>query len=509
MIFCEARQKAPYTFLKSIIGILLFGYFLFSYLYSIIFSVSPAGYGAIPDPHLGLGITLLVAFMTIHRIDVVSDYFSELVDVKNNFERIVTRDPLIGVPNRAGFIRDIQEEIDRALLKDNPFCLLFLDIDDFQNLNESYGESIGDNILRQFTLRLAELFGGTGSLYRIGGDDFAFLLKDIRFEDEAANLAARIITSLRNPFSIEGASYLVTASIGVLLLPRDGEDPETVVKNAYSVLRHAKRTKNTYRVFNPNLVDASSNIIQTVNLLRDSINRDLFTLYYQPIVDRDKRIVYAESLLRCTNDNPLLGGPGNFIPIVEKAGLAKEVDSMVIHKAFHDMEMLIRKQFKISINLSTDQLVNLKYSDFLSSFAEQHGIENRYIVLEVTENQLMSNLSSGRESLKKLQERGFSIAVDDFGTGFSSLAYLTELPIDILKVDIIFVQSIPGDPKKEAMAHHIIQLAHALGLKVIAEGFETQEQFDFFRNLGCDFFQGYLFSPPLPVNELLGKYGNS
>ncbi|MGV7927811.1 MAG: EAL domain-containing protein [Spirochaetota bacterium] len=224
------------------------------------------------------------------------------------------------------------------------------------------------------------------------------------------------------------------------------------------------------------------------------------------MVDGEERIVYAEALLRCTGENQSLGGPGHFIPIIEKAGLAKEVDNMVIHKAFHDMEVLVGQRFKISINLSTNQLVNVRYSDFLSSFADQHGIENRNIILEVTENQLMSNLTSGKESLKKLRERGFSIAVDDFGTGFSSLAYLAELPVDILKVDMIFVQSVPGDPRKEAMAHHIVQLAHSLGLKVVAEGFETRAQFDFFRALGCDFFQGYLFSRPVPLNDLLKKY---
>lgn len=506
LLFREVRQKASSPFVKSLAGILVFGYFLFSYLYSTIFSGSPAGFGAVPYPHFGLGITFLIAFLTIRKIDIVNDYYSQLADIKKNMGDIVSRDSLLGIPNRLAFMRDLQAGIEATGSGGAPFSLLLLDIDDFQNLNESYGESIGDHILTQFALRLIELFGAAGSLYRIGGDDFAFLLRDIRSEQDAMDIADRIITSLRNPFTIAGTAYLVTASIGVLLLPRDGGDEETIVKNAYSVVRKAKKTKNSLSVFSPELVDASAGIIRTVNLLRDSINRDLFTLHYQPIVDSEERIVYAEALLRCTGENQSLGGPGHFIPIIEKAGLAKEVDNMVIHKAFHDMEVLVGQRFKISINLSTNQLVNVRYSDFLSSFADQHGIENRNIILEVTENQLMSNLASGKESLKKLRERGFSIAVDDFGTGFSSLAYLAELPVDILKVDMIFVQSVPGDSRKEAMAHHIVQLAHSLGLKVVAEGFETRAQFDFFRALGCDFFQGYLFSRPVPLNDLLKKY---
>jgi polar amino acid transport system substrate-binding protein len=305
-----------------------------------------------------------------------------------------------------------------------------------------------------------------------------------------------------------GGSYLVTASICVLQVPRDGDNSEVILKNAYSVIRSAKKIKNTYEVFTRELLDVSFNKINVVNLLRDSINRDLFTLFYQPIVDSNEKLVYAEALLRCVNTDAGLpvGGPGMLFPLIEEAGLAKEVDNMVIRKAFHDMEMHIKKSFNISINLSTNQLINPGYGEFLSSFASQHGIENRQIILEVTENRLMKNLSAGRECLRMLQTRGFTIAIDDFGTGFSSLAYLAELPVDIIKIDMVFVQSVPGDAKKEAMARHIVGLAHSLNLKVIAEGFETREQFDFFREMGCDLFQGYLFSLPVPLRELIAEY---
>jgi polar amino acid transport system substrate-binding protein len=246
--------------------------------------------------------------------------------------------------------------------------------------------------------------------------------------------------------------------------------------------------------------------IHAVNLLRNSINRDEFMLYYQPIVDKNKKVKHVESLLRCTNADTSIGGPGIYIPLLEEAGLIKEIDNMVLRKAFHDMEIRIKKRFGLSINLSADQIVNPAYSNFLSSFTRQHGIENQKIILEVTENILIQNILAGRENILKLKEKGFRIAIDDFGKGFSSLTYLVELPVDILKMDIVFVQSVPGDSKKEAMVKYIIEMAHSLNMKIIAEGFENKEQFDFFKSLGCDFYQGYYFSKPLPIDELLAKY---
>lgn len=502
-VFLKSPRIDNSVFKKSSIGILLFGFFFFSYLYSIIFPGNEAGRGTTPFPFLSTGLVFLLFFKSIRDVDISNEHYADLIRIKNDLDRILTRDPLLGLPNRAGFIRDLQSEIDAAVISGSSFSVLFIDIDDFQNLNESYGESVGDTILNQFAQRMTELFAEIGNLYRMGGDDFAFILRKTDSENIARDIAGMIITSLRNPFQISGSPYLITASIGILMIPRDGDTPETIIKNAYSVMRNAKITKNTYSVFSPDLLGTSSGIIHTVNLLRDSINRDLFTLFYQPIVDGNKRIIFAEALLRCTNPDPSLGGPGHFIPIIQKAGLAKEVDNMVIHKAFHGMETLFERRLKISINLSTDQLVNHKYSEFLASFAQQHEIENRNIILEVTENQLMSNLASGRESLKKLREKGFSIALDDFGTGFSSLAYLAELPIDILKTDIIFARSVPGDRRKEAMARHIVELAHSLDIKVVAEGIETLEQFDFFKKLKSDYFQGYLFARPMPLPDLV------
>jgi diguanylate cyclase (GGDEF)-like protein len=485
-----------------LIGLIILCYFAVTYLYNIIFNNNQA----FPYPHLALGIILFILFMNFGSVDLFVSYIKKLNTVKNDLNRVLHYDTELGIPNRMGFINDLQSELNKIASTGGNFSLIFVDIDDFQSLNECFGQNIGDEILKMLAKRLTEYFTYVGALYRIGGDEFVLLLKNIKSEEELKNLAGKITASLRNSFSISGVSYTITASMGILQIPNDGKDPDTILNNAYAVIQSSKKIKNTYTVFTTELTDSASMKIHAVNLLRNSINRDEFTLYYQPIVDKNKKVKHVESLLRCTNADTSIGGPGMYIPLLEEAGLINEIDNMVLRKAFHDMEMRIKRRFGLSINLSADQIVNPAYSNFLSSFTRQHGIENQNIILEVTENILIQNILAGRENILKLKEKGFRIAIDDFGKGFSSLTYLVELPVDILKMDIVFVQSVPGDSKKEAMVKYIIEMAHSLNMKIIAEGFEQKEQFDFFKSLGCDFYQGYYFSKPLPIDELLAKY---
>ena len=406
----------------------------------------------------------------------------------------------------AGFKKDLETKLDDLEDGDNCITLIFIDIDDFQNINESYGESMGNELLKMLASRMKDNFSLAGRLYRIGGDEFVYLLENEGSEDNAGAFASKIITSLRNPFLLSGESYMMTVSIAILLIPRDGKDLESVMNNAYSTIRSAKKTKNTYKFFSSDLLEKTSQKIHTVNLLRNCISRDEFVLHYQPVVDVNGKIFYAESLLRCTNNNPSIGGPGNFVPLIQKAGLMKELDNLVVSKAFYDMEMKIKYKFNLGINLSSGQLGNPAYADFLSSFAKQHGIEPRRLILEITESTLVENIHLAHESLAELKRNGFLIAIDDFGKGFSSLTYLAELPVDILKIDMAFVHEIPGDAKKETLVKYIIELGKSLNLTVLAEGFELPEQVDFFKKNGCGLFQGYYFSRPMPLEELLEKY---
>ena len=499
-------DKTRYPVKNILIALAILLYFNLIGFYILFFYKGYAGYVSTLYPHTSTGLALFILFIYFSISEIYADYLSKLIDNKATLEYELFNDPMLNIYNRKKFVNDVKLKLDQTKETGISFSLVLIDIDDFQDFNDSFGEKTGDQLLSLLSERLIENFSQEGNLYRIGGDDFAFILEKKQSENKTKEITRKIISSLRNPFAISGNSYLVSASLGILHLPGHGNNIDTIFDNAYSVIRKAKLTKNSCAEYSDEITDSSSTKINIINLLRTSISLDHFTLFYQPVVDSSGRMVYAESLLRCTNPDPAIGGPGHFIPLMEKAGLIKDIDDMVIRKAFYDMEMRIKKRFDISINLSTNQLISSDYCEFLSAFVAQHSIEPEKITLEILENELIENLETGGENLLKLKSKGFRIAIDDFGKGYSSLSYLSELPVDILKIDMAFVQTVPGDPKKEAIAEHIINLAHSLGLHVVAEGFETKEQFEFFKKLGCDNFQGYYFSHPLPLNKLLKEY---
>ena len=505
ILVSDLRKKTRYPVRNVVVGLGIACYIAFTHLYVLLFP------GPGPEsisggfPYMALAVTVLIVFMSFSVIEWFVKKINRVEALQNNINGTLYLDSELEVPNVAAFRRDLEANLRESHKGDN-FSLVFLDIDDFKNINESYGETIGDVILWMLSRRMIDNFTESAVFYRTGGDEFVFMLRDVHSDSEAADFASKILASLRNPFLFSEASYTVTASIAVLMVPRDGDDLDTIMNNVYGTIRSAKKTKNTFMFFNRNLTEGATRKIYAVNLLRTCIAKDEFVLFYQPVVDAEARIVYAEALLRCTSNSPEIGGPGDFIPLIEKAGMMKDLDNLVVRRAFYDMEMKIQKKIGMSINFSADQLCNPVYGDFLSSFAHQHGIEPERLILEITETTLVDNMHQAQESLIRLKESGFQIAIDDFGKGFSSLSYLVELPVDILKIDMAFVQAIPGDDRKEKMAKYIIELGRSLGLKVLAEGFETPEQVEFFKKNGCELFQGYYFSRPLALQELLVKY---
>jgi diguanylate cyclase (GGDEF)-like protein len=452
---------------------------------------------------------LASALILILALAVVNHYITgnqQIQVLQSDINSALYFDPEVDLPNMMSFRKNLQLQLDNNASGGVPFSLLFFDVDDFQNLNESYGEAVGDEVLRALSRRMVDTFSSVGDIYRIGGDDFVFILEHAISREAADKISSMIISSIRNPFVVSGASFALTVSAAILMIPQDGNDLETIMGNAYRAVRSAKKKKNCYVHFDIGLLEGAANKINMVNLLRSCISKDEFVLFYQPVVDDEGRLIYAEALLRCTNPDPRIGGPGDFIPLIEKAGMMKNLDNLVVRKAFYDMEMKIGNRFGLTINLSAGQLSDPSYGQYLSLFAKQHGIEPNWVVLEITESTLVENIDRARENMIRLKENGFLIAIDDFGKGFSSLTYLVELPIDILKIDMAFVQAVPGDERKEKIAKYIMDLGRALGLRVLAEGFELPEQVEFFRNYGCALFEGYYFSRPLPLADLLEKY---
>lgn len=499
----KKHDDEPAEFIMA--GMLIIMYFLSFYLYFLLFD--PVNFPVrLRLPFFSMGLSACLVLITWGRLRIITENYAGMEEEKAVLEFSIYNDLALNIPGRHAFRKDLADELAGIHAGSGIMFIVFLDIDDFGSLNECYGESAGNDILRMLADRISDLFSTSGSLYRIGGDEFAFVLWNTKSRDDASDIAGKIISCLRNPFTSGGIDFMITASAGLLQLPGHGSDPDSVLSNAYRAIGLAKKTKNTFTIFTEDLLDITSRKIHYVNVLRNSILKNEFTLYYQPIVDRDRRIVHAEALLRFTGSENSVGGPGDFIPLLEDSGLMKEIDNMVIQIAFRDMESRIKGRFGVSINLSTAQIVNTSYSGFLSSYAEQHGIEKRGIVFEVTEERLIENIVSGRENIGRLKSAGFKVALDDFGKGFSSLTYLAELPVDIIKMDIAFAQNVPGDPRRDEIARYIIELAHSIGLKVVVEGIETEQQAEFFKSLGCDFFQGYYFSVPMPLDELIDKY---
>ncbi len=498
----ESRFSGKYI----LAGLVVLGYFAFSSFYALLFVTDEMRIFNNHFPYLGLGIAILILFTSLGVLELYIDTFDQVENMTKNLRSELYYDAELEILNKISFRHDLGTGLDASAKNGDVFSLIYLDIDDFKSVNESYGEGFGDDILRLLAQRLKDDFSDAGRLYRVGADEFSFVSREIRTEDEAARFASRIITSLKNPFVVSGIPYTVTVSIAVLFLPRDGNDMTTIMGNVYTTIHNVKRAKNSYGFFSRDLLERASKKIYTVDLLRNCLSRDEFILHYQPVMDTGGRLVYVEALLRCTNNDPAIGGPGNFIPVIESMGMMKDLDNLVVRKSFYDIEMKMKRRSRVSINMSASQLVDPSYGDFLFSFAKQHGVEPGDLILEITENILVENMLLGRQSLAELKKNGFMLAIDDFGKGFSSLSYLTELPVDIIKIDKAFVDAVPGDAKKETMARYIIDLGHSLDLKVVAEGFESSGQVDFFKGLGCDFFQGYYFQPPVPLKELLEKY---
>ncbi len=502
----EIQNKTSVPITKILIGLLVISYIAFIYFFIAIFSGKDFSSLYNGFPFMSFSIAILIIFMTFAIFELFINYNTQLVNIENKIRKDLYYDPEIGVQNITGFRKELQMELNKSVHTGKNIALIFFDIDDFKNINESYGESVGDEILNMLSLRMTSNFKPLGRFYRIGGDDFVFISPGINTDDDAKIFASKILTSLRVPFQLSDMSYLLTVSIAILLVPRDGNDLDSIMNNAYSTIHIAKKNKNSYEFFSRELQEGSFRKIHAVNLLRNCISKDEFVLFYHPMFNSSGKIEYVEALLRCTNADPNIGGPGNFLPLIEKAGLMKEIDNFVVRNAFYDMEMKIKNRIGISINLSTRQIVDSDYGGFLASFAKQHRIDPSRIILEITESTLVENILLAHKSLSELKRNGFLIAIDDFGKGFSSLSYLADLPVDIIKIDMAFVQSIPGEEKKELLAKYIMELGKSLNLTIIAEGFELIEQVEFFKKLDCNFYQGFYFARPMPIQDLLTKY---
>ncbi|MCH8617520.1 EAL domain-containing protein [Undibacterium sp. TS12] len=418
-------------------------------------------------------------------------------------------DAVTGLPNRHAFNERLAHSLVTVARFGGQLELLLLDLDNFKAVNDSLGHNQGDQLLKAVGDRLSNSLRDADIVCRIGGDEFAMILQSRAGSRTGEAVAQKVILSLAAPFEIAEQEVFVTGSIGVSSSGDDRLSPLTLTRNADAAMYAAKaKGKNTYEIFRQEMNQHAKKRLALETSLRKAIQNNELSLCYQPkLLLRHNRIVGFEALLRWTN--PQLGSvsPVEFIPIAEETGLINEIGMWVTRTVCMQVavwEELGLRDFKVSINLSPRQTKNANLAEEIFAEIAAAGIDASRLELEITESQLMENVGTNIELLSQLRARGLRLSIDDFGTGYSSMAYLKRFPINELKIDRSFVRDIPGDGEDEAIITAIIALGHGLGLSVIAEGVETEQQMNFLRSVQCDSIQGYFLAKPMPAADVPG-----
>lgn len=428
-------------------------------------------------------------------------------------------DSLTSLPNRMLFREQLNQALQSARREERYVAILFLDLDNFKRVNDTLGHTIGDLLLQDVGARLAQCIRAEDSLARspsaqpnltvarLGGDEFTVLLGRIANTQDAAKVAQRILDSLSESTFVDGHELFVSASIGIAVYPFDGEETETLIKNADAAMYHAKsHGRSRYHFYNPSMNASALEKLNLERSLRKALDRDEFVLYFQPLVHGTSgEIIGNEALLRWRHPERGLIAPGEFIPLAEETGLIVPIGQWVIETACKQNIQWQRAglpSVPVMVNLSTIQFHDPKLVSKVEDVLRETGLDSRYLTLELTESMLMQDSEHNMTTLLELRRLGVGLAIDDFGTGFSSLNYLKRFPVDHLKIDQSFVRDITQDMGNSAIALAIIALARSLNLGVVAEGVETTEERDFLRSNGSPDMQGYLFCQPQPAESI-------
>ncbi|MCP4134468.1 MAG: EAL domain-containing protein [bacterium] len=446
--------------------------------------------------------------------DIVEGVFTDITKrraAEENVHKLTFYDPLTELPNRRMFLNSLERGILKSQRKGthNMFAVMCLGVDRFKNINDMYGPRIGDIILKQVSLRLKKLFRDDDVVSRLDGDKFITLFSDIGSTDGVLDIVQKIADAFQEPFTVENVEINLTASSGVCVYPNDGENAEQLINNSEAALYTAKENgKNGYHIFDAELNKDLLNRLQIERELREAIIENQLETYYQPKVDYSGKLIGMEALVRWRSPSRGLVPPYEFISIAEKNGMILDIGEIILHdscrqnKAWQDAGY---PALKISVNISPLQFRQENLIDDILGILKKTGLEAQWLELEVTESEIVDDEENSIARLKKLHDLGISISIDDFGTGYSSLSKLKDYPIDILKIDKSFVDSLPDDIRSATLATTIIDMAHNLGFKVVAEGVETREQLNFLAKYNCDHYQGYFFSRPLSPEDFEKK----
>jgi diguanylate cyclase (GGDEF)-like protein len=415
------------------------------------------------------------------------------------------------LPNRRLLLDRLHRAVASTARRKTCGAVLQIDLDHFKLLNETEGHEVGDQLLQDVARRLMGCVRDQDSLAHQGGDDFIVILEDLGHEPhEAATraemVAEKILQSLREPYQLGSIGYNSQASVGIAIFHAQEDSAEEVLKRADTAMYRAKADgRNTVRFFDPAMQAALEHRIKLELELRQALPGNELQLYYQAQVDSVGRVVSAEALIRWVHPVRGLVSPVQFIPLAEESGLILPIGTWVLETACAQIKEWEKKEstreLKLAVNVSARQFRQTDFVAMTRGIIEQSGIDPRYLKLEMTESMVIDNVADTIEKMHQLKTLGLTFSMDDFGTGYSSLAYLKRLPLDQLKIDQSFVRDISNDPNDAAIVQTIITMGNTLGMNVIAEGVETQEQLNFLRLHGCATYQGYLFSRPVPLAD--------
>ncbi|HEX5629508.1 MAG TPA: EAL domain-containing protein [Usitatibacteraceae bacterium] len=427
--------------------------------------------------------------------------------IQQRIQHLAYHDNLTGLPNR-GLLQDrLGHSIARAERSGRKVAVLFIDLDNFKNINDTLGHDVGDELLRQVSRRLSECVRAGDTIARQGGDEFIVLLDNLEDGRGASVVAQKILNSLRAAFSLGGTEQHVSGSVGIAVYPEDGRDAQTLMKNADTAMFHGKGIgKNTYQYFTAQMNIAVKRRMTLESALRRAVLQKDFVLHYQPEVNLDTgEIVAVESLVRWKTEDSGTVMPGDFIPLAEETGLINEIGEWVLREACRQNKEWQARGLaprRIAVNLSARQFADKAFLDTVVRVLEDTKLDPKWLELEITESQVMRQTEGMILLLGRLSEMGVHLAIDDFGTGYSSLSYLKRLPIQKLKIDQSFIRDITVDPNDAAIVVAIINMARSLDLETIAEGVETAGQLALLREKGCRTGQGFYFSAPVSAESV-------
>ncbi len=440
---------------------------------------------------------------------LILSIFRDVSERKAAEERIhylAFHDALTGLPNRTLLIDRIEQAIREAQRRDSLVGILFLDLDNFKNVNDTLGHDFGDELLQSAAMRIRGALRTEDTLARLGGDEFIVLITDPKSATDVAVVSQKIIDAMSVPFVIAGHTFHITCSIGMSVFPRDGKDSGVLLRTADEALYEVKKEGRNRAAFHtPEMHEAAVESIRMENDLREAIRLDQFVLHYQPVVNlQTGRIVSAEALIRWLHPERGLISPLRFIPLAEEKGLILILGEWVMRTACEQnrrWQLAGLPVVPIAVNLSALQCREASLEQTIRSVLNDTGVDPSLLELEITEGTLMQQTDALRDRMLEIKKLGIRFSLDDFGTGYSSLSYLTRFPIDTLKIDRSFIRDMMDDPKDLAVVDTIVDLADNLQLRTIAEGVEKIEQVTLLKLLGCHAMQGYYFSPPVPAEQ--------